>query len=274
VFWQYVGPHEVAHQWWGHVVGWSSYRDQWISEGFAEFSASLWVQQVKGISKFISFWEEQRKMIVEPQVATKGRKPYTIGPITAGYRLNTGKTGGAARFLIYPKGAYVLHMLRMLMYDSRDKSGDPDARFKAMMQDFVKTYFNQDASTEDFKRVVEKHMTPEMDLDGNRRMDWFFNQWVYGTEVPAYKFEYSVNVADGKTVLTGKIMQQGVSDNFKMRVPLWVDSGKGWVRLGAATLIGNSSLDLPPITLAQPPKRVAIAALNDVLATEIQTTKR
>ena len=274
VFWQYVGPHEVAHQWWGHVVGWSSYRDQWISEGFAEFSASLWVQQVKGIGKFVSFWEEQRKMIVEPQLATKGRKPYTIGPITAGYRLNTGKTGGAARFLIYPKGAYVLHMLRMLMYDSRDKSGDPDARFKAMMQDFVKTYFNQDASTEDFKRVVEKHMTAEMDLDGNRRMDWFFNQWVYGTEVPAYKFEYSVNVADGKTVLTGKIMQQGVSDNFKMRVPLWVDSGKGWVRLGAATLIGNSSLDLPQITLAQPPKRVAIAALNDVLATEIQTTKR
>ncbi|HXT64874.1 MAG TPA: carboxypeptidase regulatory-like domain-containing protein [Pyrinomonadaceae bacterium] len=273
-FWQYVGPHEVAHQWWGHVVGWSSYRDQWMSEGFAEFSASLWVQQVKGIGKFISFWEEQRKMIVDPQVATKGRKPYTIGPITAGYRLNTGKTGGAARFLIYPKGAYALHMLRMLMYDSRDKTGDPDARFKAMMQDFVKTYFNQDASTEDFKRVVEKHMTPEMDLDGNRRMDWFFNQWVYGTEVPAYKFEYSLSSSDGKTVLSGRITQSGVSDKFRMRVPVWVDFGKGWVRLGAATLVGDSSLDLPQIPLAQQPKKVAIAALNDVLATDIQTNKR
>src|SRR6185437_5223527 len=273
-FWQYVGPHEVAHQWWGHVVGWSSYRDQWMSEGFAEFSASLWLQQVKGIGKFISFWEEQRKMIVDPQVATKGRKPYTIGPITAGYRLNTGKTGGAARFLIYPKGAYALHMLRMLMYDSRDKTGDPDARFKAMMQDFVKTYFNQDASTEDFKRVVEKHMTPEMDLDGNRRMDWFFNQWVYGTEVPAYKFEYSLSSSDGKTVLSGRITQSGVSDKFRMRVPVWVDFGKGWVRLGAATLVGDSSLDLPQIPLAQQPKKVAIAALNDVLATDIQTNKR
>ena len=273
-FWQYVGPHEVAHQWWGHVVGWSSYRDQWMSEGFAEFSASLWVQQVKGISKFISFWEEQRKMIVDPQVATKGRKPYTIGPITAGYRLNTGKTGGAARFLIYPKGAYALHMLRMLMYDSRDKTGDPDARFKAMMQDFVKTYFNQDASTEDFKRIVEKHMTPEMDLDGNRRMDWFFNQWVYGTEVPAYKFEYSLSSSDGKTILSGRITQSGVSDHFRMRVPVWVDFGKGWVRLGAATLVGDSSLDLPQIPLAQQPKKVAIAALNDVLATDIQTNKR
>ena len=39
-----VTAHEVAHQWWGHVVGWASYRDQWISEGFATFSAGLYLQ--------------------------------------------------------------------------------------------------------------------------------------------------------------------------------------------------------------------------------------
>ena len=273
-FWQYVGPHEVAHQWWGHVVGWTSYRDQWMSEGFAEFSASLWVQQVKGINKFIEFWEAQRKLIVEAQVATRGRKPYTIGPVTAGYRLNSAKTGSAARYMIYPKGAYILHMLRMLMYDSRDKTGDPDARFKAMMQDFVKSYFNQDASTEDFKRIVEQHMTPEMDLDGNRRMDWFFNQWVYGTEVPAYTFDYQVGSQAGKTTLSGQITQSGVSDNFRMRVPVWLDFGKGWVRLGGATVVGNSSVSLSGITLPQQPKRVAIAALSDVLATNIENNKR
>ncbi len=120
------------------------------------------------------------------------------------------------------------------MYDSRDKSGDPDARFKAMMQDFVRTHFNQDVSTEDFKRIVDKHITPEMDLDGDRRMDWFFNQWVYGTEVPAYKFEYSLAPSGDKTVLSGRITQSGVSDSFRMRIPLWVDNGRGWVRLGAA----------------------------------------
>jgi aminopeptidase N len=38
-FFKIVAPHEVAHQWWGHAVGWKSYRDQWMSEGFAEFSA-------------------------------------------------------------------------------------------------------------------------------------------------------------------------------------------------------------------------------------------
>ena len=273
-FWQYVGPHEVAHQWWGHVIGWTSYRDQWMSEGFAEFSASLWVQKTRGISPFIDFWEEQRKMIVEPQVATKGRKPYTVGPVTAGYRLNSAKTGSVARYMIYPKGAYILHMLRMMMYDTHDKTGDPDARFRAMMHDFVKTYFNLDVSTEDFKRMVEKHITPDMDLDGNKRMDWFFNQWVYGTEVPAYKFDYQLGLAGGKITLSGKITQSGVSDNFRMRVPVWLDYGKGWVRLGAATVVGNSSVDLPVIPLSQQPKRVALAALNDVLATSIENNKR
>src|SRR5204863_8556789 len=37
-----VTAHEVSHQWWGHMVGWESYHDQWLSEGIADFSASLY----------------------------------------------------------------------------------------------------------------------------------------------------------------------------------------------------------------------------------------
>jgi aminopeptidase N len=185
-FWRYVGPHETAHQWWGHVIGWHSYRDQWMSEGFAEFSTSLYVQYVrKDMVKFNDFWDEQRKLITNATPETKGRKPYTIGPITQGYRLDSGKTPNIARSMIYPKGAYILHMIRMMMYDHR---GGGDARFREMMTDFVKTHFNQNVSTEDFKQSVEKHMTAQMDLDKNGRMDWFFNQWVYGTDIPAYRF--------------------------------------------------------------------------------------
>ena len=44
-YWKIVAPHEVAHQWWGHTVGFNSYRDQWMSEGFAELSASLYLQR-------------------------------------------------------------------------------------------------------------------------------------------------------------------------------------------------------------------------------------
>ncbi len=265
-FWRYVGPHEIAHQWWGHTVGWDSYHDQWMSEGFAEFSASLYVQFVrKDQAKFIEFWEDQRKLIVDPSPQTKDRRPYTVGPVTQGYRLNNGKTGNVARALIYPKGAYILHMIRMMMYDI--KMGD--ANFQKMMKDFIQTHFNKDISTEDFKAIVEKHITKDMDLAGNGSMDWFFNEWVYGTEMPSYRFEYQVN----NGTLSGKITQSGVSDHFGMLVPLYADFGKGWTKLGMATMIGNTSIEVSDIKLPTTPKRVAICALNDVLAANIQNGK-
>ena len=266
-FWRYVAPHEIAHQWWGHIIGWDSYHDQWMSEGFAEFSASLYVQIIRGDERFIDFWEELRREVVEASPATKDRKPYTVGPVTQGYRLNSGKTGGVARRLIYPKGAYILHMLRMMM-QQHGKAGD--SRFQEMMQDFVKTHFNQDVSTEDFKAIVEKHMTPEMNLDQNGKMDWFFNEWVYGMQVPAYKLEYKV-ASDG--TLNGKVTQSGVTDDFKMLVPIYVDMGKGWSRLGSARMTGNTTVEIKDIKLPAAPKRVAVCAMNDVLATSIENSK-
>ena len=264
-FWRYVAPHEIAHQWWGHIIGWDSYHDQWMSEGFAEFSASLYVQAVRGNDKFIDFWEDQRQRIITSRPATKDRKPYTVGPVTQGYRLNSGRTGAIAQFLIYPKGAYILHMLRMMMW----KGQGGDAKFQEMMKDFVQTHFNQDVSTEDFKRIVEKHMTKEMDVDKNGKMDWFFNEWVYGTEVPAYKFQYNVS-QDG--TLNAKLTQSGVSDDFVMLVPIYIDMGKGWAKIGSATVVGNTSVDIN-LKLPSVPKRIATCAMNDVLATSIENSK-
>jgi hypothetical protein len=125
-------------------------------------------------------------------------------------------------------------------------------------------------STEDFKAIVEKHMTPEMNIDGTGKMDWFFNQWVYGTQVPAYKFEYKVT-SDG--MLNGKITQSGVSDDFAMLVPIYVDMGKGWARLGSARMIGNTTVELKNLKLPSAPKRVAACVMNDVLATSIENGK-
>lgn len=268
-FWKYVGPHEVAHQWWGHMIGWDSYHDQWMSEGFAEFSTSLYVQFVrKDIGKFNDFWENQRQLIITPGPATRDRKPYTVGPVTQGYRLNSAKTGNVAQRMIYPKGAFILHMVRMMFHTAREG----DTRFQTMMKDFIQTHYNQDISTEDFKRAVEKHMTPAMDLDKNGKLDWFFNQWVYGTEIPSYKFEYQLS-PDGTTI-SGRITQSGVSDDFKMLVPIYIDFGKGWYRLGAANITGNNSVELKALKLPQPAKRAAICALTDVLALSIQNAKQ
>jgi aminopeptidase N len=273
-FWREVAPHEVAHQWWGHMVGWTSYRDQWMSEGFSEFSTSIYIQYVKNdTNKFIEFWEEQRKLITEASPQTKGRKPYTVGPLTQGYRLNSAKTGNIARAMIYPKGAFVLHMLRMMMFDRDKRTGD--AKFKAMMQDFLASHYNKDVSTNDFKKIVEKHMLPAMDVDKNRSMDWFFDQWIYGTEMPSYELTYQIGTGEnGKPTLSGKITQSGVSDKFVMLVPVYLDFGKGWVYLGSARMAGNTTVELNNISLPEKPKKVAVAALQDVLAEKIVNKKQ
>jgi hypothetical protein len=266
-FFKYVGPHEIAHQWWGHLVGWKSYRDQWMSEGFAEFSASLYAQITEGTDKFLEFWEDQRQLITTARPQTKDRKPYTVGPVTQGYRLNSGKTGSIARFMIYPKGAYILHMLRMMMYDHKTA----DQRFSETMKDFIQTNYNKDVSTEDFKRAVERHMTPEMSAIGDGKMDWFFDEFVYGTEMPSYRLDYSLS-ADN--VLTGRVTQSGVSDSFRMLVPVYADFGKGWVRLGSAPMRGNSVTDLGRIQLPYAPKHVAVAAYKDILALDVENKKQ
>jgi hypothetical protein len=95
-------------------------------------------------------------------------------------------------------------------------------------------------------------------------MDWFFNQWIYGTDVPTYAFEYSLRDEGGKTVIAGKITQSGVSDTFRMQVPIYLDFGNGWMRLGTLPMTGNSSKDFT-VPLPQKPKRATINALSDVL---------
>jgi peptidase M1-like protein len=266
-YWRSVTPHEVAHQWWGHTVGFNSYRDQWMSEGFAELSASLYLQMVysKEPKRYMEFWDDQRELLTMRD--KEGYRAIDVGPLTMGYRLNNSRAGvNVTRDLIYPKGGYILHMIRMMMHDRQGG----DQKFKETMRDFVQTYANRAATTEDFKAMVEKHMTPEMDIDGNHRMDWFFNEYVYGTALPSYKFDYSFDTgADGDVVFNFKLAQSGVNDRFAMLVPIYLELANGNVAfLGRARVAGNTSIDqkVPLKGLKERPKRALVNYYDDVLA--------
>jgi hypothetical protein len=268
-YWDVVTPHEVSHQWWGQFVGFDSYRDQWMSEGFADFSASLFLQSAYGKDspkKFAQFWSDQHKLLVEKNQF--GYRAIDVGPVTMGYRLNNTKVGGNIyQFLVYPKGAYILHMIRMMMWDRQ--TGDQN--FKAMMQDFVKTYGGRAASTEDFKAMVEKHMNRDMNLAGDGKMDWFFNEYVYGTALPTYSFTSSFEKdAQGNVVFSYNLQQTGVDSSFMMSVPVYFELADGrHVMLGHMAARGNQ-----PITgkitlegLKDAPQRALINYNNDILAT-------
>jgi aminopeptidase N len=183
-----------------------------------------------------------------------------------GYRLNNSRTGNIARDLIYPKGAFILHMLRMMMWDRQ--SGEQD--FKRMMKDFVTTYSGKAASTEDFKAIVEKHMTDQMKGFGNGSMDWFFDEYVYGTALPTYRLDAaSFNTdANGNVVMSLRLVQSGVDAKFQMLVPIYLELADGRiVRLGRAPMVGNTTFEqeIPIRGLKDKPRRALINFYDDVL---------
>jgi aminopeptidase N len=138
------------------------------------------------------------------------------------------------------------------------------------MQDFVKTYSGKAATTEDFKATVEKHMTPDMQTIGSGNMDWFFDEYVYGSALPTYGFTHSFEIGpDGDVVLNFKITQSNVDDHFRMLVPIYLKLADGrTVNLGRARMIGNTSMEqkTPIKGLKEKPQRAMLNYMDDVLS--------
>jgi hypothetical protein len=242
--------HEMAHQWWAHTVMTTSYRDTWLNEGFATYSQALYLQIVEGIDTYKECLERERKVILS-KTADEARLN-DLGPVCLGSRLSSFDDPDG-RLLIYSKGAYVLHMLRMMLFDYNKKS---DERFIAMMKDYVRQYSGRVATTADFKHIVENHF--------GQSMAWFFNQWVYGTDIPFYHIEHSVSsAADGGYMLTVTVKQTGVAENFQMPLPILVHFSSGY----AAVFVHVAGDD--PVTrqfrLPQEPRKIEINPWNAVL---------
>jgi aminopeptidase N len=201
--------------------------------------------------------------------AGKGRLN-DIGPIVLGRRLNTTKTRGAYQALIYNKGALVLRMLQFLM--SNPATGNNDA-FQVMMKDFVSQHREGSASTEDFWKVASLHFarTPIAGKFGLRDLDWFFNEWVYGTGLPTYQMEYeTVAQPDGSLLLKGTVKQTSVDPDFQMVLPLIMTFEANQQARTSVRAVGPSSTF--ELKVPQKPTKVELDPFNWVLSEK--TTSR
>jgi aminopeptidase N len=259
--------HETAHQWWGNIVSWRSYRDQWLSEGFAEYSAVLYTKLRQNPKAAVNLVDQMRRSLQEPpitQVRYGSGTLNDIGPIILGHRLSTRKSFGAYQALIYDKGALVLRMLHFLM---SDPANNDDKAFFAMMKDFVERYRNGVASSDDFRMVANQHFarTPIAQRYHLTDLNWFFQQWVYKTEMPAYKLDYQIeNQPDGAVVVTGNITQDKVSDNFFMVLPLIFTFGDG--KFAGSTVAASGPKTPFKIKLAARPSKVDLDPQKWVLS--------
>jgi aminopeptidase N len=192
--------HEVAHQWFGNAIGWATYRDQWLSEAFAEYLGALYVEWAKhdrqSFAHLIEAWRDDLleggnvgvalgfKRFGLGKEALKKGEGLAAGPLAMGVRL--GQKQAVDYYLqTYLKGAYLLHSLRWLL---RDLETGSDAKFWQFLADFARTYWGADPSTQDLQRVAEKHF--------GGSLDWFFKQWVYGMAIPTYRWQYRLAPAD------------------------------------------------------------------------------
>ncbi len=214
-----VRAHEVAHQWFGNKVGWSTYHDQWISEAFANYAGAMYLEhKYKEMPRMREIMDDARRRVLER--SPDGNTYDSDGPIWLGQRLSNTAAPNGYNEVIYGKGTWIVHMLRMMM---RSEGKNSDENFLAMIREFLTDYNGRNASTADLKRVAEKHMTKSMDVRGDKKLDWFFDEWVLGTGIPAYTLDYKIQPSPKGFVIEGQIKQSGVSDDFVMPVPLYAD---------------------------------------------------
>ena len=240
--------HEVAHQWWGIGVDFTSYHDQWLSEGFATFSGLWYLQTVrKNNDKYFGLLHRWRDQIQENSEERS--------PISLGYRAASSKDTTGYDVAVYKKGAWVVHMLRIMMLELKTMNED---RFTNMMRDFYASYQGKRASTEDFRKVAERHVGTDL--------GWFFDQWVYGKDIPTYRVAYRSEPAEGGQYRVKlQVQQQNVGEDFQMYVPVTLDLGDNRVARVRVKVRGpKSEIELP--LMPAKPKSVLFNDLDGVLA--------
>src|SRR5687767_74063 len=267
--------HETAHQWWGNIVAWRSYRDQWLSEGFAEYSGILYTGLRDSRGAREDLLGQLRSSLKDPPVTLTGvgkGRLVDVGPIILGHRLNTSKTFGAYQTLIYNKGALVLRMLHYMMSDPATGQGQP---FFDMMTDFVERHRNRTASTDDFRAVVNEHFakTPIAKKYGMTNLNWLFRQAVYQSELPSYEMQYKVAPeGDGKVVVSGTITQKNAGENWVMVLPVKFGFGGNQAAMGTVIVQGPST----PFQIRLPasPSKVELDPDRFILAENVSTKKQ
>ncbi len=247
-----ITTHEIAHQWVGHLVGWKTYHDQWLPEAISDFASIMYLNR-SDRREANDFWKTRRYSLLKKN--SLGYRPIDSGPVWLNQQLNEYNAWDNNRIINY-KGVYIIEMLRAIMYDPRLQN--PDGRFIAMMREFVSSFSGQNASTEDFRRIVDKN--------NGQSMEWFFDQWVYGTEFPTYDFSYQISDAGkGETEVAITLTQSGVSDLFFMQLPLYVEIKGERKHVGLIGVTGTKTLKTS-VKLPMKPDKVLLDPEGSIFA--------
>jgi len=197
---EYAISHEIAHQWWGQSVTWERYRDQWLSEGLAQYAAARYIREKQGegayaaVLKRFSRWTERAS---------------DTGPITLGSRLSY-LDFNAYQAIVYDKAALALMMLSDLLGE--------DVFFRGL-REFAAAHKFRPARTAGFIRSLERA--------SGRDLSVFFQGWFDSHLLPEVQAVPEVLKRGDEYVLKVRVSQTRGLFVF----PLWISWTEGGAKV-------------------------------------------
>lgn len=225
-----VIAHETAHQWWGDLVTWSGYRDQWMMEAMANYCA-LMLLESRNPAQFREIMQKYRDdLLIKNRSGAQLRE---AGPVTLGLRLSSSHFPAGYEAISYGRGTWLIHMLRCLMRDAqKPKSGQRkssrDEAFFQVLRKLRAEYEGKPLSTAELLSAFQSELPSSMWYEGHKSLDWFYQGWINGSAVPSFGLhDLKFNDKSGTTTITGTISQGHAPDDLVTSVPLYaVVSGK------------------------------------------------
>lgn len=217
--------HETAHEWWGDLVGWKTYRDQWISEGVANYSALMLLEQTR--PEDMRFLLDTYRNDLERK-NRDGRPFREAGPVTLGFRLNTSVFPEAYIVVTYGRSTWLMHMLRTMFRDPTAPPALRDARYIAALRSLRDTYARKEIGIDEFRKAFEAKMPESLEYQGQHSLAWFFDGWVKGSAVPKIDIkDVKINPKGAKGSATFTITQEECPEDLVTLVPIYAVNAAG-----------------------------------------------
>jgi len=189
--------HELSHQWYGDCLTCLTWKDIWLSEGFATYSEALYVEAWQGFEAMVEYVYTS---IQQYYLSWGGSSPHTVYDPPPGAYFTPAT---------YEKPAAVLHMLRL-------KTGDEV--FFQILQTYFTDYYNGNVITDDFQEVCEN-------VSG-MNLDQFFLQWIYQPGLPSIQYTYFFNPYMAiPRIMTYVQTESNTDTEFYIDVPFHIYAG-------------------------------------------------
>lgn len=195
--WEEYIAHELFHHWFGDLVTAESWSNLTLNESFANYSEYLWNEYKYG--------KDQGDYHLMVNVNRYLNSPADFDKDLV--RFSYDSPEDVFDVVSYQKGGGILHMLRNYLGDEA---------FFAGISDFLKTHEYKNAEAQELRLSFEK-------ISG-KDLNWFFNQWYYGSGNPKLNYSYTFEPVKKQVELVISQSQEKPFE-FPLAIDLY-DSGK------------------------------------------------